>query len=132
MLNESTLQDILWILIKRDSSWTFLEKRCTANDKFCNDSWDLTWCAKSARVLYARGRIPSLTVHPFPINTSSSNNCSMCGTNSTKYKILQAIIRFNFILSLALGTNNHFFNLQNNVVANLFGLYAEEIRFFMM
>ena len=50
-----SLQDMVCILLGRDSSWTFLENRLTAMDSSFRGSACLTWCTRSASVLYARG-----------------------------------------------------------------------------
>ena len=46
-----SLHDIVCILLGRESSWTFLEKRLTASDRWLSGKACLTWCTKSANVL---------------------------------------------------------------------------------
>ena len=46
-----SLHDIVCILLGRESSWTFLEKRLTASDRWLSGKACLTWCTKSASVL---------------------------------------------------------------------------------
>ena len=53
-----SLQDMVWMVEGKDSSWTFLEKRLTASDRSCRGSDWRTWWTRSARVLYARGLQP--------------------------------------------------------------------------
>jgi len=50
-----SLQDIVWILLGKDSSCTFLENKLTANARSLNDRLWRTWWTKSASVLYASG-----------------------------------------------------------------------------
>ena len=49
-----TLQLIICMLVGRQSSWMFREKSSTAKAKWFRVSCVLTWCTKSARMLYAR------------------------------------------------------------------------------
>lgn len=47
----SSLQDMVWMLLGRDSSSMFLAKSCTASDKSVRGRFWRTWCTRSARVL---------------------------------------------------------------------------------
>ena len=49
-----TLQLIIWMLVGRQSSWMFREKSSTARERWFRVSCALTWCTRSARMLYAR------------------------------------------------------------------------------
>ena len=51
----SSLQDMVCMLLRSDSSCTFLEKRLTASDRSLSGSSVRTWCTRSASVLYASG-----------------------------------------------------------------------------
>lgn len=80
----SNLHDIVWMLVGRDSSWTFLENKCTAFASTGRLRFCLTWWVKSAKVEYASGRRDSCVVYPRPRSKSSLNSLSINPTNSTK------------------------------------------------
>ena len=91
-----SLQDMVWMVEGRDSSWTFLEKRLTASDRSCRGSDWRTWWTRSARVLYARGLQP---IHILKLSDLIHHTQFLCNHWLASRKIQVSPIGFSSVRS---------------------------------